>query len=70
MDIQELAPMSPEDFKKELTARGWTAEKLAKRWGLSRRRVHQLIADADRGRYYDDGLRALPTLQKQCSVTK
>jgi len=33
---------------------------LSERWGMTRRRVLQIIADADRPRYYDDAVKALP----------
>lgn len=33
---------------------------LSERWGMTKRRVMQIIADADRPRYYDDAVRGLP----------
>jgi hypothetical protein len=52
--------LSPLRFKAELQARGWDAGSLSNRWGLTRRRLHQIIADEGRPRYYDDALRGLP----------
>ena len=58
-DVEELVAIPPEEFKEVLNSCGWTAERLAKRWGMTKRRVNQIIADADRPRYYDDAIRAL-----------
>lgn len=58
-DVEELVTIPPEEFKEVLIACGWDAERLAKRWGMTKRRVNQIIADADRPRYYDDAIRAL-----------
>lgn len=58
-DVEELVAIPPEEFKDVLNNCGWTAERLAKRWGMTKRRVNQIIADADRPRYYDDAIRAL-----------
>lgn len=58
-DVEELVAITPDEFKAALLGSGWDAERLAKRWGMSKRRVNQIIADADRPRYYDDAIRAL-----------
>lgn len=58
-NVEELVAITPDEFKTALLSAGWDAERLAKRWGLSKRRVNQIIADADRPRYYDDAIRAL-----------
>lgn len=60
--VRELVPMAPEVFKAEIKRRGWEPELIAIRWGMSRRRVNQIIADADRPRYYDDAVMALPII--------
>lgn len=60
MTIHELIPMSPDAFKAELKARGWTPELLSIRWGMTKRRVQQIIADESRPAYYDDAIRGLP----------
>lgn len=64
MTGHRLTPMTPEAFRAELKSRGWTAKRVAERWGMSERRAYQLIADADRPRYYDDAVRGLPLAQK------
>lgn len=64
LEVKELVPMAPEAFKGEIKRRGWEPELLAIRWGMSKRRVHQIIADADRPRYYDDAVMALPAILK------
>lgn len=60
MPVKELVPLPPEVFRAELESRGWTPNMLSLRWGMTRRRVMQIIADADRPRYYDDAIRGLP----------
>jgi hypothetical protein len=62
LEIKELVPMAPDAFKAEISRRGWHPNMLATRWGISLRRVHQIIADADRPRYYDDAVTALPAV--------
>lgn len=62
LEIKEIIPMAPDMYRAELKARGWTNEMLAKRWGMTTRRVQQVIADVDRNRYYDDALNALPVI--------
>ncbi|WP_292803527.1 hypothetical protein [Methylotenera sp.] len=65
MEIKEIIPMSPEAYRAELGSRGWTADMLAKRWGMTKRRVQQLVADVDRARYYDDAVKALPVVVRK-----
>lgn len=62
LEIAELVPMAPDVFKAEIKRRGWHFNALAIRWGMSERRVRQIIADADRPRYYDDAVTALPII--------
>lgn len=64
LEVKELVPMAPDVFKAEIKRRGWETESLAIRWAMTRRRVHQIIADADRPRYYDDAVMALPAIQQ------
>lgn len=61
-EITQLEPMSAEAFKSQLDDRGWSEAMLAKRWGLSTRRVHQIVKDQVRPCYYDDAVMALPTV--------
>lgn len=62
LEVQPLVPMSSEAFKAEIKGRGWDPELLGLRWKMTKRRVHQIIADEDRPRYYDDAIKALPTI--------
>lgn len=62
VEVKELVPMSPDSFRAEMKSRGWTHEILGQRWGMTKRRVQQIAADADRPRYYDDAVRALPII--------
>lgn len=63
--MEKLAPLTPEDFKKTLSDKGWTPELLAVRWGVTKRRVQQIAADSDRPRYYDDAIGNLPIIVKR-----
>lgn len=65
LEIKEIVPMSSEAFGNEIEKRGWNPELLGVRWGLSKRRIQQIIADADRPRYYDDAVMNLPILIKK-----
>nr|BDF97428.1 helix-turn-helix transcriptional regulator [Pseudomonas aeruginosa] len=58
--VLNLRPLSPEEFRAELAARGWDAKTLALYWEMTPRRGRQISADANRPRYYDDALRGLP----------
>ena len=62
VSVTELVPMTPDEFRALMAARGWDALMLSQRWKISKRRVQQIVADIDRPRYYDDGLRALPEI--------
>jgi hypothetical protein len=64
VEVKELVPMSPDALRAEMVSRGWTADLLGQRWGMTKRRVQQIVADADRPRYYDDAVRALPIIAK------
>ena len=65
MQIKELVPMPPDEFRAEMAKRGWDAEMLGIRWGMTKRRVQQITADSDRPRYYDDALMNLPIALKK-----
>ncbi len=65
LEIRKIEPMSCEAFANELESKGWTAELLGKRWGVTKRRIQQIIADTDRPRYYDDAVKSLPILIKK-----
>lgn len=58
--IEVLPTKTPADFRQVMENRGWTPEMLSQRWGMSKRRIHQIMADADRPRYYDDAVDNLP----------
>lgn len=64
MVIRELSPIPPDDFKAILDEKGWSPSLLARRWGLSERRVRQIIADPNRPRYLNDALGNLPLIIK------
>lgn len=60
--VKELVPMTPDQFKAEIKSRGWDAGLISLRWGMTKRRVLQIVADEDRPRYYDDAIRSLPLI--------
>lgn len=60
-----IPALSPDEFKSLMEEKGWGVIALAERWGVERRRVHQIIAEDDRNRYYDDALRGLAALPRQ-----
>jgi hypothetical protein len=62
LEIKELEPMAPDVFRAEIQRRGWHLSMLAIRWGIGKRRMNQIVADADRPRYYDDAVMALPII--------
>lgn len=62
VSVTEVVPMTPDEFRALMAARGWDALMLSQRWKISKRRVQQIVADIDRPRYYDDGVRALPEI--------
>lgn len=65
--VPEMVPMTSDQLKAELAVRGWTAETLALRWGITRRRAQQILSykDGERPCYYDDAIRGLPLLKKK-----
>lgn len=60
MEIKLLPTKTPEEFKSAMESRGWTADMLSIRWGMTKRRILQIVADAGRPRYYDDAVDNLP----------
>lgn len=65
MEIKLLPTKTPEDFRAVIASRGWTADMLAIRWGMTKRRILQIVADTERPRYYDDAVDNLPVVIKQ-----
>jgi hypothetical protein len=63
--MEKLTPLTPEEFKRSCPIRGWSPDMLAIRWGMSKRRIQQITADADRPRYYDDAIGNLPIIVKR-----
>ena len=54
------APLPADEFLALMKAKGWTTERLGKRWLLGVRRIQQVVVDPHRSRYFDDALRGLP----------
>ncbi|MBB4861467.1 hypothetical protein HNP46_000278 [Pseudomonas nitritireducens] len=62
--IQALVQMSPEEYLEEMAKRNLDFNRLAEIFGVKRRRARELQEDANRGRYYDDALLALPVWEE------
>lgn len=65
MNVDELKPVAPAELKELIEKKGWNPELIAMRWGMTKRRVQQIIADSDRPRYYDDAINNLPLIVKK-----
>ncbi|AZQ13310.1 hypothetical protein STH12_04284 (plasmid) [Shewanella khirikhana] len=65
LKVDELKPVAPDDLKELIAKKGWSPELIAMRWGMTKRRVQQIIADTDRPRYYDDAINNLPLIVKK-----
>jgi hypothetical protein len=65
MEIQPLPIKTPDEFRATMNNRGWSADMLAIRWKMTKRRILQIAADADRPRYYDDAVDNLPIVISQ-----
>jgi hypothetical protein len=59
--------MKKMEFKKEYEKRGWTPLTLAKRWGCSNTRIHQIAAEVEcnhkKANAYIDMVNGLPYIQ-------
>lgn len=62
MSVAPLSLQGSRLFQDTLKHKGWTTQLLAARWGLTKRRIDQIIADECRPRYYDDALAGLPPI--------
>lgn len=56
--------LSPDAFKAEAYAKGWTLQALAERWGMSAEAVSRMAANVSRASYVDDAVRGLPRIGK------
>lgn len=54
--------LTPEEFKSEVSRRGWTYRALAERWDVSENWVSKLARNPDRAMHWDDAVRGLPTV--------
>lgn len=60
--VRQARQLSEEAFRRHMERRGWNVAALAARWGMTTRRVQQIIAypSGQRPAHYDDGVRGLP----------
>jgi len=54
--------LTPEEFKSEVSRRGWTYRALAERWGVTENYVSKLARNPERALHWDDAVRGLPTV--------
>lgn len=54
--------LSPDDFRNEVQAKGWTYKMLAERWDVTPNWVSKTARNAERSPYWDDAVHGLPLL--------
>ncbi len=62
MSDRTKQPLTPEEFKSEVSRRGWTYRALAERWGVTENYVSKLARNPKRALHWDDAVRGLPTV--------
>ena len=60
--INQSFRLTPAQFKAVIKGKGWTIQKVADRWGISRTWLSQIINDPSRPPHFDDSVMALPYL--------
>lgn len=58
--IDDSAPMTPEQMKAAIKQRGWTNRSLAARWGKSETWISKIVNNPERDRMWDDAVNGLP----------
>ena len=56
--------MSPNEFRAEVTRRGWTYVELGERWAITPNWLTKLAANVERPAHWDDAVRGLPVKTK------
>ncbi|WP_252383518.1 helix-turn-helix domain-containing protein, partial [Escherichia coli] len=54
------APLSPQEWRALLRAKGWKQKDLARRWNVSETWISKLANNPDRGTHWNDACRGLP----------
>lgn len=57
------APLSPQEWRALLRAKGWKQKDLARRWNVSEARISKLANNPDRGTHWNDACRGLPDMR-------
>lgn len=52
--------LTPDEFKAEVSRRGWTYRALAERWDVTENYVSKLARNPTRSLHWDDAVRGLP----------
>ena len=63
MRSEERGVISPARYIQIVTEKGWNQVSIAKRWGLSSRRINTIVNDPERALSFDDALIGLPNNQ-------
>lgn len=57
--------MSADQFRNEISRRGWAMKQVAVRWGMGVNWLYKLAANEERGARWDDAVRGLPQLASE-----
>ncbi|HBT6174358.1 TPA: helix-turn-helix transcriptional regulator [Klebsiella pneumoniae] len=57
------APLSPQEWRALLRAKGWKQKDLARRWNVSETWISKLANNPDRGTHWNDACRGLPDMR-------
>ena len=63
-------PLSPKEFKDEMTARLWTYKTLAARWNVSSNWLRKLVNNPQRPTHWDDSVLGLPLADTDVLTTE
>ena len=57
------APLSPQEWRALLRAKGWKQKELARRWNVSETWISKLANNPERGTHWNDACRGLPDIR-------
>jgi hypothetical protein len=69
MRSEERGVISPARYIQIVTEKGWNQVSIAKRWGLSSRRINTIVNNSERALSFDDALVGLPENQSNAWLT-
>ncbi|WP_370238619.1 hypothetical protein [Neptunomonas phycophila] len=62
-DTHQQETLSVQAIKELIKGKGWQGKQIAQRWGMTERRISQIVTNPERAPYYNDGFRGLPSQQ-------